>query len=76
MGHVPRGLDIGHATDRRHEARHHGIEAGGDGKHCQEAGCLKAPSYGWGGAAVMCALVCEQAVAPVAHMWMGNDALV
>ena len=60
MGHVPKGLDVGHSTDRRHEPRHHtvGAGAGGDGKQCQEAGCMKAPSYGWGGVPVMCALVC------------------
>lgn len=59
MGHVPKGLDFSHSTDRRHEARHHAVGAEGDGKHCREAGCMKAPSYGWDGAAVMCALVCE-----------------
>lgn len=60
MGHVPKGLDFDHSTDRRRESRHHAAGAGGDGKHCQEAGCMKAASYGWDGAAVMCAQVCKQ----------------
>lgn len=70
MGHVPKGLDYvpSTGTHQRHaRSRSAGnVAAVADGKHCQEEGCTKAPSYGWEGmpggkpgVAVMCAQVYE-----------------
>ncbi|CAM9549447.1 unnamed protein product, partial [Ectocarpus sp. 8 AP-2014] len=66
MGHVPKGLDYRHPADRKHDP-HHTARAAGDGKHCQETGCMKAPSYGWEGAAVMCALHKRPAMVYLRH---------
>ncbi|CAM9091207.1 unnamed protein product [Scytosiphon promiscuus] len=56
MGHVPKGLDYRHFSDKDNEHGHHHSTAS-DNKHCRHAGCMKAPSYGWtDGPAVMCAL--------------------
>lgn len=75
MDHVPRGLDYRHSSTNQHAAKQAGTVSSGqphvasDGKHCQEEGCTKAPSYGWegvpegeGSIAVMCAQVTDRIV--------------